>query len=665
MLDYTNDSQRENQGIPKSIILRSEKEEQKGTIPERVNYYFPGDDYKELSEEQVKDFLENSISKPVKSMTVKELVNHINNNMVDVVGTNRLYVYGVTVTNPRNRLDNDPQVEWNNIEGRISDCINSMFKIPDINFILFTIEEHAKPSKKKKGGKIKIKSDEEYKGLDGYPHVHFAIGFNHRESQYDACDLGKYFYNEDTFLDVKVGSKKITGVSTCTAAKGRSIQVGDNFEFLIRYVLKNSRHLTPFQKLGNCYPTTLLDLSVKGNDSITNFFMRMSKFNFGIPFNYYDLRKEEVENKFSLKAIIVPGKNTPAEALCYVKKVFEEGEYYCVKGKIFQRIFGSRNSYSPISMSNKDFYVSLYNDDTINLLSKNMKAIVDILNNPNQNALRKLTFNYEWIEFADFFLNVVGRIDKLTTYRTCNQPCFLFYPNYTHEDFMSRLKPKTWYSIIENQDFSYEEIVSLMGKLSEGFLPPVEGSKAAHAYGVSGSGKSVLFGTIADMKGKGNVITQNEIASPHSSMIYENANMPIQLFEEIVGFRNLSMGQKLQILESYRLENVNRKNDDITTEIISVCLTVIINNVYLLKTLPSNTPEEQISAIERRLDSYYFGKPYPLEKCIMGVRKLIAEEHGAILMGLLVAKAYGIIFWDDDICKENLIEYTESGLLTF
>lgn len=619
---------------------QNEKKEELGAIVEKISqhtkrrkntcYY--------LNEAEILSFLKTSHDIPYDKFRSKPVRNYFTHNFYNFTTANKIYVYGVTCTNPPDVLGSKED-EWKKIIRRIELCLGEITDtISQIAFILLSIEEHPQVQAEvtdENGKKQKVLVDGP---LTGYPHVHFALAFYNTDGkQYIEEELGKFFYGDNKFQDVQVGGTKIKpknvkmkSLSETKRVGGRPIQVlGDNFTNLICYVVKNARHKNAFVKLQGMYPLTLIDYS-KTSD-VKDFFEKLNTLgNYHIKFHYdrmEPLTSSPNDHLFEL------GKNSAEEAIAYVRYKMREEGYKLCNGYLHVKAVGSRMTYVRSELSLDDFFASITTADKFTLISRHQSNLIEKMSNKFQILFDKIEISYSHIEFADFFLHFLP--DQFQCLDTCNIPCYKFISNCNLKQFTHGF-PVHFFTAIANQGYPVEITADLLSSFFGMLLPRVSKNATIQIYGCPNSGKTAITNAIIEIKGYEKVVMFGDQPSKHTTSLLMDIENPLLVFNESSGLNSIDNPTKLILLEGNGRLYMEKKYQHGVHK--SFCLSaLIISNDDMFKNL--NVSEWMLDAFGKRVVGFPFNIPFDESQMKPNFRELIKSEEGLVI-GLMVKSYY-------------------------
>lgn len=482
---------------------------------------------------------------------------------------------------------------------------------------LYTKEEE---KEEKEEGKIEYteKSD---KTLLGYPHLHFAIGFENFNSQEQDMDPKKYGRVINTFFDDVVVGSDSTRASNKKDLKNIHC---DNAIDLISYVLKNGRHASVFEKLKK-YPVTFYP--VKNNITFINFFKELSTkksntaiccMNFLAPAQSIEVTKNgttiNIEPKKIDSNISVKKCDTSLDkGMSNIITTMEKNELAIFSGQIYRKVKNSTKTWE-FSSSIEDLvnphYSWAYPD-----VRKNIVEIENGMKRSGQRIYPTIHLDYKWIEFKDCYLFLGdGAIYEKTT--NGKYLCFAYFPDITYEQIKSKdssLLPTKWLKILSNSNLADNK--ELLKHLYSHLLPKISKSKSLYLLGDTNSGKTTLVDSVIRILPLHKITTLS--ATKSGFKFSKLLDKYILYLDEAVGLFTLTYGEQKILLQSDSLLTIDRKCKDATDEMLDIH-TIIISNedVY-----PPDTQDEtsilmsgniksskstDVAAIIERLSKYNF-----------------------------------------------------------
>lgn len=410
---------------------------------------------------------------------------------------NKIYIRGVTCNVSPEQLTKEGIHEesqaWIKIRQRIDNIIELLKSLNEILFILLVIETH--PGKrshhKKKPKSIQVKLTSKgtpfpIRFLEGFPHIHCAIGFcKHSSKCVSQDDLTRIFEKEFDDVDVD-GSSKDT----------KNEEGGDPLK-IIRYIVKNARHIQSFEKLSGYYPLSLYDFT--SDNEVRNYFEKYKKFN--VEYNYQTVQKSSSSSLTQKQVKYL----TPMDrCFTFVKGYMENNKHFLCRKQIYKIVDGSRRTYEPLKnengkpMSLEEYYSNLISDESeIGTMMSSEDKIVKYMRTSGK-FLPKIQTSYDWMEFQDFY--VFFKKEGIQYHRTCKvEACCKFINNYTWSQRLQKETPEMWYSIITNQQFSKEIEEELLTSLFKILLHKIERDPSLYLIGQPNSGKTTLLECVLNL----------------------------------------------------------------------------------------------------------------------------------------------------------------------
>lgn len=321
--------------------------------------------------------------------------------------------------------------------------------------------------------------------LEGYPHLHIAIGVMSDEGEYlSKSNIYSKLYDLHVLDDIQVDEKK-------------SIK---KYLGSISYVLKNNR-------------TDIVKDNIKGN-AIIKGYVRLDDIveplkGLATRTLANDRLKKivEMELRYIKTGLIPMSASTKYEVLAsYIIAKMKEGDYAICEERMYRKRPGSKMSYEE-SMDIEDFYDNLtLNAKHQRFANKHKKAIIarmrskplEIEGISEVEGLKiefpKITMHKEnvWIECNNFFYSVLtGKIvlrnDKYHCYHYCDWLTIEQLPACLDVHMGGGL----WTHILKNSNLDIREVSSEIYRLIA--LPQVPKGGVWHGHGASNSGKSTLL----------------------------------------------------------------------------------------------------------------------------------------------------------------------------
>lgn len=325
---------------------------------------------------------------------------------------------------------------------------------------------------------------DEILSLEGYPHMHIAIGV--------ICKDGEY-------LNHGYISNKLMELSSMTDIRTDEKKKHKSYLGSISYTLKN-------HKLG-IVKTKLKSAIIKGYVRLNSISEDLKEMSIKRLARNKTSKMIEMELKY-VKSVVVPMSSMSKyeQVISYIISKMEEGGYKLCDNIIFKKREGSKMSYERY-MRADEFYDNITKVARIQrFANKNRKEILIRMCSEDKKIegitemsgikieFPKIKFDCDnvWIECKDFFYSVItGKIvrnnSKYYSYHYCNwlsldilEGCLLTYSG-----------EGIWTKIILNSGLNVGETCSEMYRLIA--LPQVPKGKVWHGMGDSNSGKSSLL----------------------------------------------------------------------------------------------------------------------------------------------------------------------------
>lgn len=409
---------------------------------------------------------------------------------------NKIYVRGVTCNVSPEQLTKEGIYEesqaWTKIRQRIDTVIELLKSMKEILFILLVIEAHPgkRSHRKKKSTQVRLTSKGTplpIRTLEGFPHIHCAIGFcKYSNKSITQDDLIRIFEKEFDDVDVDNSSKDI-----------KNEDGGDPLK-IIRYTVKNARHIQSFEKLSGYYPLSLYDFTP--DNEVRDYFNSYKKFN--IEYNYQLIQKSSTSSSLTHKQVKYL---TPMDkCFTFVRGYMENNKHFLCRKQIYKIVDGSRRTYEPIRnengkpMSLEEYYSNLISDESeIGTMMSSEDKIVKYMRTSGK-FLPKIQTSHDWMEFHDFY--VFFKKEGIQYHKTCKvEACCKFINNYTWSQRLQKETPEMWYSIITNQEFSKQVEKELLTSLFKILLHKVERDPSLYLIGQPNSGKTTLLECVLNL----------------------------------------------------------------------------------------------------------------------------------------------------------------------
>lgn len=385
-----------------------------------------------------------------------------------------------------------------------------IYEDKSILFSVLTVEMHM-------GKKIitndKKEKEDKFTGLKGYPHVHVVV-YRITEGKLESFNELHSKLRKETTFGRTSGDISITGgeeAKSKSKARLKSSNTG-----LLAYVLKNTRHLDPHNKLKEVYKiykddmVNYKDISMNcsilidnsDDKEIIDFFKELNKKKIII----HIPQEKHLINKVKETGVVgIHGKNgsramTAAQedlinCSVYVLKTMEKKGLKLLKDKIYIRKEDTRRTWRYWGSIEKAIaqLITLENQLMYCLLTKHADTLIKTAQREGQNLFPEIVINWFYIEFKDFFLHIPSQ----TFYKEIPEKisCGMSIPAITLEQFMKEdMIPHVWMSIINNQSFSKDEekMEKFLTIYYSSLLPLIQKAMILCLQGVSNSGKTTI-----------------------------------------------------------------------------------------------------------------------------------------------------------------------------
>jgi len=326
--------------------------------------------------------------------------------------------------------------------------------------------------------------------LEGYPHIHIAIGLISKDGEYTHENT---IYNKLSQLyvmdDIKVDKKK---------SKNRYLGS-------ISYVLKNERYKGVKEALLKVTPQGVP--IVRGYVRLNSLVEPLKGLSVKELKNGDERKLVEMDLRYVRSEIKAMATETSYERLVsYIISKMKEGEYVICEGHIYRKRKGSKMSFEEY-MTLEDFYENITNNSKHQRIANKSKGGILSRMRSKERKIEgikecqgiKLTFpkieldtSNVWIECKDFFYNtltgaIVLENDKYYCYYYCDW--------LTLEDLKARIHVHevngVWTKILLNSNLELSETCSEIYRLI--VLPQIPKGGVWHASGSSNSGKTSLL----------------------------------------------------------------------------------------------------------------------------------------------------------------------------
>lgn len=320
--------------------------------------------------------------------------------------------------------------------------------------------------------------------LEGYPHLHFAIGMISREGEYlRDSEIYSRLYDLNVMDDIQVDEKK-----------SKKKYLGS-----IPYVLKNNR--TDIVK------ANIDGAIIKGYvrlDSIVEPLKGLAQRTLA---SGRTKKIVEMELRYISTNLKPMSASTKYEMLAsYIITKMKEGDYVICEEKIYRKREGSKMSYCEY-MEIDDFYDNItLNAKHQRFANKHKKAIIarmrskevliEGITEPEGLKIEfpKITMDKEnvWVECKNFFFSVLtGFIVQANTKYYCYHYCDWLTLKQLSACINVHMKGGLWTSILRNSKLDIREVCSEIYRLIA--LPQIPKGGVWHGHGTSNSGKSTLL----------------------------------------------------------------------------------------------------------------------------------------------------------------------------
>jgi hypothetical protein len=550
----------------------------------------------------------------------------------------------------------------------------------NILFGVLSIEMHmgSKIKKKAKNNDDEVAACEtpefkETKGkflnLKGYPHVHLTVYRTSDGKLENFNDLHSKFREETSFGQTS-GDISITGGSdTKNPNRLKTSNTG-----LLSYVLKNTRHIEPYDKLKIAYErykkyltgVESIDCSILIDNSddkdVIDFFKKLNTKNIIVK-----IPKEKMEISDSKEKVptAVHGKNgtrgiTASQedlinASVYVLNNMKKRGFKLCDGQVYGRKKNTRRTWElwgTIEKFIRDL-ITLDDPKIYCILTKNIDLLIKNAKGEGQRIFPTLEINWFYIEFKDFFLH----LPSCVIYREITEDihCGLYNSDVTLKKlYDGDMKPSDWLNLINNQDFGKdpEHAERFKSHYYSVLLPLIQKAYVLCLQGVANSGKTTLLEPLRRLFPK---YVQTEITKGQFSYSGLSGKRLIALddVESII----LQQGNIKQLIEGgFKQITMESKNVNAVIDIypgnivISTNMDGLPTSWYILS--DENVLKEEYQA---RLAIYFFKTP--IKKPRAGYVQTISEEEiGKVIIEC--AKSYARTMLGRDVGKEIIISET-------
>lgn len=542
----------------------------------------------------------------------------------------------------------------------------------------------------------------------GYAHLHMTAFFKKTGSK-EVTNAQVDFLIQKAGLFLDMSTEKY--ITNAKAKKGAPVQ-NKAFKTPIAYCLKNSRHRTPFIRLGFENPCTFHN--VKNDHTFNKYF--------------YDLLNAQKVN-IILDGVVIPEKipMTPTKKaplptvigasedtkLCstdhlsdksLTKRViefvnqylFDNNLAFCNDGFIYKKCPGSRNTYviyniqpDNVNCTPNHLYQLMLNTETglEFFLNPKVKRIYDeIAKTELQRFFTKIYITCEWIEFKDFFVHVPTKKIIKEQYKW---PAYVYISDCSLEtlekmqSYDKSVFPTLWLQILQNSDYvdslykpiDEPEIVvigvnELTGEektmpstvTGQMFVndtykllsPQTQKTKTCALSGGANAAKTTVIAPFIKLLPSNKVGT---VANAGTFTLTQFIDKQLIILDEMsLKSTGMCRSSFLPLLERNAMVAVNRKGLDPYNAIIRACITILSNdNRWAMVHPDCDYPTTFVPQIGAHIDNAYLArinfynfKPLPNPKS--GAKEIIErKERGKVFLYLLAFSNHRDIEYIDTI----------------
>lgn len=358
------------------------------------------------------------------------------------------------------------------------------------------IERHGRNPDEFKDSKLILKYKEELHptkekklSLDGYPHIHIALGL----TSYDGTmisdhEISKMIMENTNFVDdVQTDSRSTKYKKNCTQ------------QAVVKYVLKNCKHQEAYDKLGkndNC-----MLFNYNGKEDLLEVFRTLTEKKRCIIkiIDHRDLPveiKPEPPKTRTVKVPVVKRVSAVQKdrelSRAFIADYMRKRHYVIRKGTndVYQRIEGSKRSWKFFDTFDEFVHLVANEPEMTDSVLMNKKYHVDSASSRHQVFFPAIHLNFNWIEFFDFYFHIPS-----AQYYLCDLPKDIHTPFYVldvnFKDSQTR-KPDLWLEIIKRQSFAKDESLlrSFFAKFYSTLMPLKHKDKVLMLIGPPNTGKS-------------------------------------------------------------------------------------------------------------------------------------------------------------------------------
>lgn len=470
------------------------------------------------------------------SLMSTPLTQYLKSNFGTIEDTYKIKVLGATFT-INNVEEWTKENAWIQVKQNETKIIESLSKQNDILFVLSTIEIH--PGKKKKESKKitqkkekmvkqltqisklmdipkpvldqhieneglgvpKDESDGEEKDefdkvtLEGYPHIHIAIGMTTYTGKYRTKEsLLKILYDTDTYGDIVIGSNKKFGRG------GDRTGNWDDPVFCLKYIYKNSKHdpvhniLQAVSGNGNC----ISYYGLQGIKEIDDFFKNIKKPH-DHPTNYHYKQANTELQKLTIKDVGVG--DGFQKLVNRIIALMEEKDVIHYKRAIYKKAVGSKQTYE-IWFTPNEFYNHIKpKGEYLTLWKDHKTSVISILESDIQPLFPTKKLTPFWRECKDCFFDV----EECKVVYNCPYNCMVYHGDVTADDILNmKCDPELFRGILKNSGLDIPEFHKDCYKL---FCKHKPKEPNMCLKGTPDSGRTTLMETILSNIPKSLIIT--------------------------------------------------------------------------------------------------------------------------------------------------------------
>tara|TARA_R100000750_G_scaffold42729_1_gene28024 strand:+ start:502 stop:2841 length:2340 start_codon:yes stop_codon:yes gene_type:complete len=333
--------------------------------------------------------------------------------------------------------------------------------------------------------------------LDGYPHVHIAIGLTSYNGKIlGNCEISKMIMENTNFVD---------DVQTDSETKKRGPKAKERTQQnIIKYVLKNCKHMDTFNRLG--YKDNAIFYNYNGGEDLIQMIKTLKEKKRCI-IRIEDLRSLSSDLKpqpLKIRTVKVPtakrhtNKEEKELSEGFIASFMATNGYAIRKGtkEVYQKVPGSKKSWRYFDTFDNFIYLPAEDKTLRHSIIGNKKYHTETAENKYQTYFPTIDLNFNWIEFNDFYFHIPSAQYWLIDLdESVNVPYFIediTYDMVREDSINGPKKPDYWLNIIESQSFSKDpyKLRLFFAKFYSILMPLKYKDKVMMLIGAPGTGKS-------------------------------------------------------------------------------------------------------------------------------------------------------------------------------